>query len=60
MIHAVCLNNCNGFSHYRASLAYTERRKKSEDTRFAHFSDLPTACCSWKHSIMTNRVHGSL
>ena len=44
----VRLNRLNSFSRYRASLAdsYTDRRKKketrkSEDRRFARFSDLP-------------------
>ena len=34
------LNHCNSFSHYGVSLTLKER-KKSEDRRYSHFSDLP-------------------
>ena len=34
------LNHCNSFSHYGVSLTLRER-KKSEDRRYSHFSDLP-------------------
>ena len=33
------LNRCNSFSRYRAIVL--EKRRKSEDRRFARFADLP-------------------
>ena len=58
VIYAVCLNRCNSFNRYRASLAYTRterRRRRSQKT-----DDLPVlaTCRSGTLAMLSSKVNG--